>query len=289
MISYDNKNWFSFLFQIRGSSYPGIFWGMITMGIITGLICLGDFTFHLFDIKISPHILSAISLVVGMLLVFRMNTAYDRWWEGRKLLGQLLNTSRFFCLKINNYIPENDIALRTKFENLIVAYAYALTEHLLKSSFDNTIKYIPEEAKTRFETSKHKPSFVLDLLSKEIYHLYQNQSIKGEQLIILENSIVVFTDIIGACERIKYTPIPFAYAMHLKRIIFVFCIFLPFSLVHDLGWVSVPIVMMVFYTLVGIEIIGEEIEDPFGEDNNDLPMWETVEKIKSNIVYIIKN
>ncbi len=289
MISYDNKNWFSFLLQMKGSSYPGIFWGMATMGAITGLICAGNFTFHLFDIKISPHILSAISLVVGMLLVFRMNTAYDRWWEGRKLLGQLLNTSRFFCLKINNYIPEHKIELRTKFENLIVAYAYALTEHLLRSNFDNTITYLSAEHIDRFNSSKHKPSFVLDLLSKEILNLHQDQTISGEQLIILENSIVIFTDIIGACERIKYTPIPFAYAIHLKRIIFVFCLFLPFSLIHDLGWLSIPIVMLVFYTLVGIEIIGEEIEDPFGEDNNDLPMWETVDKIKTNIIYIIKN
>lgn len=287
MINYDNKNWFKFLFRTKGTLYSGIIVSTVTMGIITFILCLLHHKYAILNFPINAStILSSISLVVGMLLVFRMNTAYDRWWEGRKLLGQLMNTSRFLALKIEYYV--NDIQLKEKLENLTVCYSFALAEHLQGvSEYKKTISYLTLENKDGFLNSKHKPSYILRCLSKEFFDLNKSQQISNEQLLTLENCISTFTDIIGGCERIKNTPIPFAYAIHLKRIILLYCLLLPFTLITAMGYWSILVVMLVFFVLVGIEIIGEEIEDPFGNDENDLPIIETAYNVKKNVEYLI--
>ena len=100
---------------------------------------------------------------------------------------------------------------------------------------------------------------------------------------ILENEIEKLSNIQGACERIRNTPIPFGYAIHLKRILLIYLITLPFGFVKSLHWWSIPLMMLVFFTMIGIELIGEEIEDPFGKDVNDLPFDELQDKIEGNI------
>lgn len=289
MIKYDNKNWFSFLFIIKGTMYRGMFISTLTMGLITYILCELHVRFGILNFPInSATTIGSISLVVGMLLVFRMNTAYDRWWEGRKLLGQLMNSSRFLAMKIDVYLE--DSVLKDKLENLIASYSYAMAEHLQGGeAFAKTLNYLTDENKVLFKESKHKPSFILSCLSKEFYDLNKNKIITNEQLMTLEGCILSFTDIVGGCERIKNTPIPFAYAIHLKRIILLYCLLLPFTIVGGMGYWSILAVMLVFFVLVGIEIIGEEIEDPFGNDHNDLPILETAENIRKNIEYLISS
>ena len=112
--------------------------------------------------------------------------------------------------------------------------------------------------------------------------------ISNEKLMILEKEANTLINVLGACERIRNTPIPMAYALHLKRILLLYCLTLPFGFIGQLGWFAIPIVLIVFYTMVGIELIGEEIEDPFGLDENDLPVEELCYKIKANIEEIRK-
>lgn len=147
---------------------------------------------------------------------------------------------------------------------------------------------MPEKLKEEFIEAMHKPSCIIDILSKEFFKLNKLGTISNEQLLTLEGCISSFTDVIGACERIKFTPIPFAYAMHLKRIILLYCLMLPFTLINDLGYWSILVVMLIFFVLVGIEVIGEEIEDPFGKDDNDLPIIETANNIRRNIEFLVK-
>lgn len=286
MIKYDNKNWFSFIFKVKGTLYKGMLLSMITVGAITFILCWLHINYGWFKFPSNSPTLGAISLVVGMLLVFRMNTAYDRWWEGRKLLGQLMNSSRFLSMKVDNYIDDRE--LKNTLEKLIISYAYAVAEHLQdNTSFSTTLGYLPESFKEGFDEAKHKPSFVLNILSKKFLSLNKAGVISNEQLLTLEGCVSSFTDIVGACERIKFTPIPFAYAMHLKRIILLYCLMLPFTLISDYRYWSVLMIMMIFFVLVGIEVISEEIEEPFGKDANDLPIMETATNIKKNIEYLI--
>ena len=129
------------------------------------------------------------------------------------------------------------------------------------------------------EHHKHKPNQVASLLFKRSNYLYTSGKITGDQFFIINSELQSFTDICGACERIKNTPIPYSYNAFIKKFIFFFVMTLPFGFVFSLGYYVIPVVVFIFYVLASLELIAEEIEDPFGGDTNDLP----IEKIASNI------
>ena len=121
------------------------------------------------------------------------------------------------------------------------------------------------------------------MLFQKINDLYISKKITGNQLIILNNEIQSFTDICGACERIKNTPIPYSYSAFIKKFIFIYVLTLPFGYVFSLGYYVVPVVVFIFYVLASLELIAEEIEDPFGSDANDLPTAKIASNIKKHI------
>jgi len=216
-----------------------------------------------------------------MLLVFRTNTAYDRWWEGRKLWGALVNNSRNLAIKLSAMLPEADEEERTFFRKTIPAFAYALHNHLKSES--TRIALFEEDALhaafTNIDKEKHMPNQVALLMFKYIQRLYKEQKLNGHQLILINAELQSFTDICGACERIKNTPIPYSYSVFLKKFIFFYVMTLPFGYVFPLGYYVIPVVAFIFYVLASLELIAEEIEDPFGNDDNDVP----TDKIALNI------
>ncbi|MFM7193824.1 MAG: bestrophin family ion channel, partial [Bacteroidota bacterium] len=143
----------------------------------------------------------------------------------------------------------------------------------------------PEVAKA--ETSGHVPNLVSRWLYDRVVALNRAGKITPEHLLMVDRELKEFSDIIGACERIKNTPIPFSYSMFIKKFIFIYLITLPFALVTTLGYMTVPIVVLVAFILMSIELIAEEIEEPFGRDSNDLPTDEITSKIRENIREIL--
>jgi putative membrane protein len=120
-----------------------------------------------------------------------------------------------------------------------------------------------------------------------INNLYKTNIITGDQLFLVDKELKEFSDIVGACERIKNTPIPYNYSMYIKQFIFIYLVTLPLAFVTTSGYITVPIVMLVTFVLLSVELIAEEIEDPFGKDINDLPTDELAEKIKVNVKEIL--
>lgn len=277
MFKYNNKIWWQFLFKPSGYFFEGMVWSVLLYGVITAGLNLLYLNFPFGAFNIPPTFHTVLGLVIGLLLVFRTNTAYDRWWEGRKHLGMLVNTSRHFSMKVESYLDD------FQFIELIKIYPYVLKEHLRKQDYIELERKAPEWMKEGLKNSWHKPNFLLIEMSKKVALAFKQKNISGEQLIVLENEIEKLSNIQGACERIRNTPIPFGYAVHLKRILLIYLMTLPFGFVKTLGWYSVPLMMMVFFTMIGIELIGEEIEDPFGKDVNDLPVDELQDKIEANI------
>jgi putative membrane protein len=283
MIKYDNKNWFSFIFTNTGKHVEGMWLSLIVMGVVTFILVLLDNRFDWFHIDVPPSFHTVLGLVLGLLLVFRTNSAYDRWWEGRKQLGALVNTSRNMAIKLQTYIDEKNYTDKQYAIDLIPAFAFAIKEHLQNDKYENILPFIPERLHKAFLASQHKPNFILAKIAQQIHYLSKEKHILPEELLVLEKEANSLINLLGASERIRNTPIPMAYALHLKRVLLVYCITLPFGFVSTLGWLSIPVVLVVFYTMVGIELIGEEIEDPFGMDENDLPIEELCFKIKTNI------
>ena len=219
---------------------------------------------------------------MSLLLAYRTNTAYDRWWEGRKLWGALVNNSRNLAIKLNAYLEEERDKIY--FKNLISTYAIVLSKHLMNEEVGLQLF---EGLDLDIEHHKHKPNQVASILFQRANNLYKTGQITGEQFIIINSELQSFAEICGACERIKNTPIPYSYNAFIKKFIFFFVMTLPFGFVFSLGYYVIPVVVFIFYVLASLELIAEEIEDPFGGDTNDLPIAKIAENIRKHVYEIM--
>jgi putative membrane protein len=224
------------------------------------------------------------AFVLGLFLVFRTNTAYDRWWEGRKMWGSLVNNSRNMAFKVNAFVKDGNT--RTFFRTAIPWYARTIKEHLRQGITSEDQREMEDDVKGMSEFA-HKPNALVKEMYERVNLLYTNGGITGDQLFLLDKELKSLSDILGACERIRNTPIPYSYSMYLKKFIFLYTVTLPFGFVGTFGYWTIPVVMIIFYILVSIELIAEEIEDPFGRDDNDLPTDVLCDKIRDNVEEIL--
>jgi len=261
---------------------------MIALAVYASVLCYLDVELKVIKLRSTTVLHSLLGFVLSLLLVFRTNTAYDRWWEGRKLWGDLMNNSRNLMLKLNAFIPADNIELKNYFRILICNYAFALKEHLRGGFKAEQLEEHPNLTLKTLSECNHIPNRIAQQLYFEIENLQKQKVISEEKLIVLNEELRSFTNIVGACERIKSTPIPYSYSTFIKRVILLYMITLPIGLVDDFKWVTIPMVLFVFYAFAGLELIAEEIEDPFGHEDNDLPTDEIASKIKKNLSEIVK-
>lgn len=288
MIQYNPKSWFSLIFDFYSryvikALFPLILF--IAVFSTAFIFIVRDVLAYHYNGTIAFH--SILGVILGLFLVLRTNTAYDRWWEGRKLWGQLVNDCRHLAIKIDTYLPKEDKQDREFFRKMIANVPFAMKEHLRDSILVGEMDFINEEYKKQIISSKHRPNKITNILYEKVLSLKKEGKLGGEQLFLLDKELKGFTDIIGACERIKSTPIPYSYSMFIKKFLFIYSITLPISFVWDFGYWTVGIVTLAFYFLVSVELISEEIEDPFGSDINDLPLNELSVKIKANVSEIL--
>ncbi len=221
---------------------------------------------------------SLLGFALSLLLVFRTNTAYDRWWEARKQWGTLVNVSRSLAIKINGMVPVEEKNRRSFFRQAIPLYAHSLYIHL-RSDYTTYMLDETEHPELHLDATKHGPNQVASSIFKNALELLKEGIITPEEFRVLDHEICSFTDVCGACERIKNTPIPRSYSSFLKKFIVVFVASLPFGYVFSIGYFVSAAVPFIFYVLASLELIAESIEEPFGTDSDDLPL----EKIASNI------
>lgn len=282
MISYNPKEWYkSVIYFHQSDTFRKLFPFLILMSIYSGFIAYYELEYLNLSskswLKEITTVHSLLGFVISMLLVFRTNSAYDRWWEGRKQWGALTNISRSFSIKINAILPENDIENRNFFKHIIPTYAKALFS-FLRSDYSTFMLNENSEYDINL-LKKHGPNQVANVMNKKINDLYKNNVITGDQLIILDKELVEFTNVCGACERIKNTPIPFSYSSFIKKFIVLYVLTLPIGLVFSMGYFVTLAVPFIFYVLASMELIAEMIEEPFGIDADDLP----IEQITNNI------
>jgi len=287
MISYNPKEWLSFIFQFhKGDTFRKLLPIMIGIGAYCAAVAYLELEYwnlsnnqHLKNITVMHTMLG---FVISLLLVFRTNTAYDRWWEGRRMWGALVNNSRNLAIKLAVMLQDKED--KETFRRLIPAYASVLNLHLKNEDISHELF---DDATLSAEHYTHKPNQIAKTMMAKVNELYTSKKISGDQLIILNAEIVSFTDICGACERIKNTPIPYSYSAFIKKFIFTYVLTLPLGYVFLLGYYTIPVVVFIFYVLASLELIAEEIEDPFGTDPNDLPLTKIAENIKRNVEELI--
>lgn len=283
MISYNTKDWFTFIFRFhKADTFRTLFPIMIAIGAYSGMIGYLEVEFWQLSeknyVKNITIMHGMLGFVISLLLVFRTNTAYDRWWEGRKLWGSLVNNSRNLALKLSAILKEEED--RKYFRKIIPSYAAVLNTHLRN---EETSMQLFDGLDLEIDHHNHQPNQVARSLFRKVNDLYLEQKITGDQLIVLNSEIQSFTEICGACERIKNTPIPYSYSAFIKKFIFFYVMTLPFGYAFSLGYYVAPVIVFIFYVLASLELIAEEIEDPFGSDDNDLPTHKIAGNIKKHV------
>ena len=291
MIEYDNKAWIKLLFAVRGSVMKSILSRIFIFAFLSAIVAAVHFYVHPINIAATPWTIVGVAL--GLLLVFRTNTSYDRYWEGRKMWGAINNSSRTLGINITSYISPDHISsahIKEKMVKLVEAFPILVKQRLrLEKNLDEVTDLLDEKELSILDKAVNLPITVLGMLSKQVYKCKTLGLIPDNHLGIFSNVIVELNNSMGACERIRNTPIPIAYALHLKRFLYLFCLTLPFSMVNAFGWWSVLITALVAYAFIGIEEIGVEIEDPFGDDPNDLPLDQICDGIKKTLNDMLVN
>ena len=286
---YDNKHWISVLLSMHKSdTLKTLGSGMIAMAVYAGIVAYLEIEYFKIDKDSSIRNISLIHTLLGfvlsMLLVFRTNTAYDRWWEGRKLLGKMVNDSRNLAIKLHAILPEDDKENRDFFKKYLCFFPHLLSRHLSKQS--TKMELAQDQQHTEVEQLPHPPNALIWRIQNQVHKLYREGVITGDQLIILDTQLSGFLDVCGGCERIKNTPIPYSYSSFTKKFIVIYVITLPIAYAMSIGYMMTFLTVFVFYVLMSLEVLAEEIEEPFNNEENDLPMELIAQNIERNIIRI---
>src|SRR5690606_34942923 len=215
MVKYNPKTWFELIFhsysrQVMKTLTPTL----IFMAVYSTVVCyLYLDYFELPDISFHPTIAmhSLLGIVLGLFLVFRTNTAYDRWWEGRRLWGSMVNSTRNLALKLSAYVSREHPEERAWFAAMIPNFAYATKEHLRRNSRPEEMQSVSENFIDDLQNFEHKPNRISALLYERVNGLYKAGVLTGDQLITVDKELKDLIDIMGGCERIRNTPIPYSY------------------------------------------------------------------------------
>jgi putative membrane protein len=217
------------------------------------------------------------SAVIGVLFAFRTTTAYDRWWEGRKLWGQLVNEIRNLALKSTNYL-DGDQSKREQLELLLIAFPHALRDHLRKLPPSKQVQAVLSAD----DRSAHIPLRIAQLT----YELVNNWAATGKDkfdLLLLDPHMRAFMDVCGACERIQKTPIARPYKEMIWVSLVSYNLVLPWLLEPIIGIWTIPAVFMGSYYVFTLELLAEELEEPFGNNPHDLPLSSICQTIEDSV------
>lgn len=286
MIDYNPKDWFTFIFKFhKADTFRKLFPILMAMTIYSFIAAYLETHYspdkHNEHLKELPMMHATLGFVISLLLVFRTNTAYDRWWEGRRQWGMLNNTYRNLSLKIQAFTE--DTKTLQYFRIMLPNFAFALKNHLRRETITSEYEdqnYLPYDT---LDLKKHVPLQIHKNITSHANQLHQKGLIDSIQSKMLFEDLNVCTDVLGACERIKNTPIPFSYSVFLKKFIFFYIMTLPIGYVFKLGYFCIPVVVFIFYVLASLELNAEEIEDPFGTEANDIPMETICNNIRAHV------
>jgi len=271
MITYDPKRWLHVVVSFpRSPVFRLLFLDVVLAGLYAAGVVWAEIRYPRIAVPLGPAILSLLGIILGLLLVFRTNTAYDRWWEGRRLWGQLVNISRALARQLDALLArdEGTVARRARYADMLARYPVALTEHLRATA----------------PAGRHSPNELLSAIVRDVHADVQAGRMPREAIVSLTPLLTAFDDVCGACERIRKTPIPFSYSAYVKQFILLFALVIPFALASEFGYGTVIAEMFIFFSTMGIELLANEVEEPFGTDRNDLPL----EDISATIAHDVR-
>lgn len=286
----DERNWGSLIFDLKASVIPAIIGKVL---IATAIATLVTIAFYL-KVPVWKEALSSIipELVLGLLLVFRTDTAYSRFWEGSQIISDIVDLSRGLARQISvNIDATTDTEAATKLTHirLVGMYLTAVKQHVRYEGPNGEMQpYFSPPQFAELEKTHHMPNKIAQWLSDYFRDIHRAGKISDMMLVEFNRILDQLTLSMGSCERILTTPLPRAYAIHLKHLLLIYCFILPFKLVGELQWGTPIAVGVIAFALLGIEEIGLEIENPFGYDPNDLPLDQQCKELRTDIEAMVE-
>ncbi len=271
MIDYEAGNWQTIVWRVRGTVIPKLVWRVLLAGAVG---VLASWLWSSYRVRIPSVLHTLIGVALGLLLVFRTNASYDRYWEGRKLLGSMVNRTRDLVRQVVTVVGGvEEAACQTRIAVQRYAAAFfALAMQGLRNERELAVldDLLTAEERAALAPVRHRAPVVLTWISRRI--AAHRPAVGDLDRATIDTNLTQLMDSLGGCERIRRTPVPFAYAHHITLFVLLFCYSAPFAMVESMGWYTGAASAILAFALFGIDEIGVEIEDPFGYDPNDLPI-----------------
>lgn len=281
MIIRSRPHGWQLLYILRGSIVPAIapkVLAILTLSIAVAAVVELAPPVGIERVSVTPFTL--LGLVLSIFLSFRNSACYDRWWEGRKLWGQLVFESRSLARQVQVLLAD-DAPRRQRISYLTTAFAYALAARLRARDVAlAAVPWLDEKQRGQLAQRENVPDALLAMIAVELAQARCEGTLDSILYVQLEERLHAMSSIQAGCERILTTPLPFAYTLLLHRCAWMFCVLLPFGLASSLGWATPVLSAVLAYAFFGLDQLGEEMEDPFGLEPNDLPLDALVRTIE---------
>ena len=283
------KSWLGLLFTVQGSTFVNI-WPRVAFVLVVSILVELISKNGWLAFSLTPFPFTVVGLALAIFLGFRNSAAYDRYWEGRKLWGALVNVSRNFAIQTE--IVEANAQNKGKRNELvrdIIAYVHSLRHRLRDSCPDDELQtYIqPSASIAQIKSFNNIPFAILDKVTKKLVELWKSGRLETYQLVSLQSDLSKMLDVQGGCERIQSTPIPFTYSVLTHRTVMIYCLALPFGLHDIIGWAMPVVTTFIAYAFLGLDDLGDEIEQPFAQQPNSLPLHSICRTIEINLLELI--
>jgi len=289
MIIRKKEHWFKMLFVWHGSVIPRILPRLAMLFLLSVIIVSLHGIIFSFKVPLNPTPFTLFGFVLALFLGFRNNVSYERFWEGRKLWGGLLNDTRSLARQALTLPDSPDEPERTRrFVLMLIAFTYALKHQLRHTDASKDLKKrLDPEHFELVEEANFKPILIMKFMAQWVQQARLENKIDSIQQSCFDQNFNKLSDIVGGCERIQSTPLPYSYSVLLHRTIYLYCFLLPFGLVDSLQWLTPLLVVFIGYTFVAFEAIADEIEQPFGKEPNDLALNAMCHTIESTLLELI--
>lgn len=280
---------------LQGSVTPYIFRHVLAFGVFAACVQVANrfvvSRFH-FDLGMAANPFEIAGAVLGLLLVFRTNASYDRWWDARKLWGGIVNQCRNLTIDALAYGPQDE-QWRREFVRWVAVFPHACRASLRGEAPDaKVVDLLGSEVAAQLGASNHMPNFVVLRLGRLLQEALQTQEMNQFAFVQTDKERAQLIDHIGGCERILKTPLPMVYVIKIRRYIVLFLLALPFALLHKLqsDWLLPIVTMGVAYPLLSLDQIGVELQNPFAKSNlSHLPLDDISDNITKNVQALLQS
>ena len=273
MIIRKRPGFLRLFFVLHGSILPAIAPQLVAILILSTALVLA----HHFYPRVIPTYNNGtafmmLGIALSTFLGFRNNACYDRWWEGRKVWGKIISGSRDL-IRQTAVLAKHETERKTLLE-LTSAFSHSLVDHLKgTSSLPSLVSNYPEDFIRAYQKSHNKPSFILNEISKRLATLHRQKALSDIQYQMFDKSLTELNENQTSCERLNNTRVPFAYTLLLHRTAYIYCFLIPFGFTDILGWWTPVASLLVAYTLFGLDALSDELERPFSNIDNVLPIY----------------